>query len=131
MFGFKSGNVGDGQGIAGILLHLCLDRDHHQRPQRVSCGQFIDGRVFRRPVGGRIKLGAQLIGAQVIARRLKAMLFVSERLVFLSIAVQDRAGLGRGKRRAAKAGPHRDCGRDGVGQVHILRPFQMLVINLP
>lgn len=61
---FPGFDVGNLEGVAGIGPDLGNDGNDDQLPQGIGRGQFIDGGIFRRPVRGRIELGAKLIGGQ-------------------------------------------------------------------
>jgi hypothetical protein len=110
--------------IAGLLRDLVHDRDHDERPDRERRGQLIDGWVVRRPVRGRIELGAELVGGEQVAGGLESVLGPGVRPFGLGI-------LARPEGRVAEAGPDGNGGRDGVGQVHVLRALEGVVVDAP
>jgi hypothetical protein len=54
--------------VAGIAFDLIDDGDDDERTQRVGRGQFVDGGIFRRPMGRRIELRAELIRGEIVMR---------------------------------------------------------------
>ena len=66
--------------ITGIFGHLSDDGNYRQRAHGIGRRQLVDGGKLRRPVRRRIELGAELVGGQIVMRRLEAVLFVSVRL---------------------------------------------------
>ena len=110
--------------IAGIFGHLIDDRNHRQRAHSIGRRQLVNGGKLRRPVRRRIELGAELVGGQIVVRRLEAVLFVSVRLLGFRI---DR----RSEFRRRKAPPHRDRWRKGVCQIDVLGSFKGLIVDTP
>ncbi len=127
----ESLDVGDLQGVAEVLRHLLLHRDHHQRAQRVGGRQLVDARILGRPVRRRIELGAELVGRQHVGRRLEAVLLVGERVALGRVACELLPGLRWREGRVAEARPDGDLGRDDVGEVDVFCPLEHLVVHSP
>lgn len=61
MFRLPSLNVVDLKVVPRILGDLFDDGDHRQWSHSIGSRQLVDGRIFRRPVGGRVELGPELV----------------------------------------------------------------------
>ena len=117
-------DVLDREVVPGRLGDLVHDGDHDQRPDGEGRRQLVDGRIVGVPVGGRIELGAELIGGEHVAGGLEPVLVPAVRLPGLGIH-------GRSERRVPEAGPDRNGRRDRVGQVHVLGARERIVIDPP
>jgi hypothetical protein len=108
---------------------LLDDRNDDEGPDGIGRGQLVERRVFGRPMGRRIELRAELVGLERVLRRLEAVLLISVDLARLRIALDVRAGLGRGERGSGEARPARYLWRDGVGQIDIFGALQALLVD--
>ena len=86
--------------------------------------QLVNGWILRRPVRRRIELGAELVGGQIVVRRLEAIVVVCVRLPGFRI---DR----RSEFRRRKALPHRDRWRKGMCQIDVLGSFKGPIVDTP
>ena len=117
-------DVGDGEVIARILLHLRHDRKDDQGPERVGWRQLVDRRIARVPMGRRIELRAELVGPEAVAGGLEAVLLIGVRLAGRGI----QSGTERGR---AEAGPDRNRRADRMRQVDVFGFLEGPLIHLP
>src|SRR5262252_7536981 len=99
--------------VSKIFLYLLNDRNNYEGPNAICCGQFIDRRKVRIPVGRRIELCPKLIRSKVIMSCFE--------IVFLIAVGAARFGIdSRRKFSAAKSGPNWNRWRDCMSEIYIL-----------
>ena len=128
---FPGLDVGDLKSVVRVGLQLLDDRDDDEWPDRIGRRQLVDRRIFRRPMGWWVKLGAELVCPQRIFRRLEAVLRRRYRPPLRGKSFDVRAGLGRCEGGVGKAGPDGNVRGDRMGQIDIFRTLQGLLVNRP
>ena len=108
----------------GFAADLVDDRDHDERAHRVGRRQLVDAGVLRRPVRRRVELGAELVGGELVRRRL-------ETVVLVGVGLTRRRVDRRLEGRRAEPAPDRHVRGDGVGQVDVGRLAERPVVELP
>ena len=124
-------DVGHRQVVVDILRHLVGDVDHHQRSHCIGRRQVADRRAQRAEVRWGVKLGAVLIGRQLVRRGHKAMRAVAELVAFLREPLKRAPRDGRLELRMAKSRPHRLRRMKGMRELNVLRVFQRVVVDAP
>src|SRR5581483_8274937 len=121
---FPIPNVVHAHLVTGIFGHFVLDGYHHQGPDCVGGRQFVDCRIVRIPMSGRVELRSKLIGREIVMRGLET--------IFLVGVWPIRGWIhGRKELRWSKTMPNRNGGADSMSQIHVFCTLERLIIDIP
>ncbi len=109
-------NVRNLQSVAVVGFDLLGNIDDDKLSDGIGRGKLVDCRIFRCPVGRRIKLLAKLVRGQRIARRLEPMLCISEPFPLFDETGNIAPSDGGTETRLTETFPDGDRRRDGVGR---------------
>jgi len=131
MLGLPVEDVMDPEMIPFVLSHCVADVDDHEGTDGVGGGQIADGGAERVPVGGRVELGAVLVGGEIVGGGDEPVLLVGELLPQLYVALDGLAGDRGLEPGVAEAGPDGLDWLEGMGQVNVLGVFEDALVGLP